>query len=185
LCWSLAELGDFQQSVTHGQKALELAEAAEHAFTILDACRELGYLHIRQGDLARAVGVLDRGLTLAQSPDLALWLPSLGSALGYAYALIGRHGEGIALLEQAVEQASRMGIVAGHALRSHGCPKLTCWSAILPRPRPWRGKPWICRFAIMKVATAPGFCTCWLKSLYGAPTPIRPPRSNSSRRRWA
>jgi tetratricopeptide (TPR) repeat protein len=117
LCWSLAELGEFEESMAHGQQALKIAEAADHPFSLLDAYREVGCLYIRLGDFPRATALLERGLALAQSRDLALWLPSIGSALGYALALSGRHSEGLALLDQSVEQASTLGIVAGHAQR--------------------------------------------------------------------
>jgi len=117
LCWSLAELGAFGEGIAQGRHALAIAETADHPFSLVDACRELGCLYIRLGDSASAAALLERGLGLAQSRDLALWLPSFGSALGYAYALLGRHHEGTALLETAVEQASALGIVAGQALR--------------------------------------------------------------------
>ncbi len=62
--------------------------------------------------------MLEQGLALCRSRELALWYPSIGSALGYAYALAGRLDEGRHLLEQTLERATGLGIMAGHSLRS-------------------------------------------------------------------
>src|SRR5439155_4366605 len=118
LAWSLAEVGELGEGLTHGEDAVRLAESVDHAFSEADAYRALGCLHLRQGDLPAAIAVLEKGLALCRSRDLALWVPSLGAALGYAYALDGRGAEGTTLLESALEQAATLGIRAGQALRS-------------------------------------------------------------------
>jgi len=117
LAWSLSEAGEFAEGIVHAEEAVRIAGAADHAFSMADACRAIGCLYIRKGDIPEAVGVLERGLELCRTRDLALWSPSIGSALGYAYAQSGSVEAAGPLLEQAVEQAASLGITAGHALR--------------------------------------------------------------------
>src|SRR5205823_4713491 len=79
LAWSLAEVGELGEGLTHGEDAVRLAESVDHAFSEADAYRALGCLHLRQGDLPAAIAVLEKGLALCRSRDLALWVPSLGA----------------------------------------------------------------------------------------------------------
>ena len=118
LGWSLAELGDFAEGTVTIEDAVRAADALDHGFTRADAYRAAGSLYVRQGNLARAVDALERGLDLVRRADLALWFPSIGSVLGCAYTLSGRLPEATGLLERALEQAERLGISAGHALRT-------------------------------------------------------------------
>jgi tetratricopeptide (TPR) repeat protein len=117
LAWSLAELGEFDEAVLRGEEALREAEVADHAFSLADAYRALGCVYALHDDVGAAVTVLERGVTLCTRRKLGLWLPSLGAALGYAYALAGRCGDGTTSLEAAVREAETLGIVAGHAIR--------------------------------------------------------------------
>lgn len=61
--------------------------------------------------------MLEDGLQLCQAGDVPLLFPTIGSHLGYAYALTGRLAEAIPLLEQAVEQAAAREFVREQALR--------------------------------------------------------------------
>jgi tetratricopeptide (TPR) repeat protein len=69
---------------------------------------------VRQGDLARAIAVLEQGVGIAGARSVSFLLPILGSTLGYAQALSGRTQEGLSLLEQAhreVKSTGRTGVV--------------------------------------------------------------------------
>ena len=118
LAWSLSEVGEFPEGIARAEEALEIAQRADHAFSLADACRELGCLYLRKGEIPRALEVLERGLALCRSGELALWYPSIGSALGYGYLLAGTLPEAMQLLEQTLERAALLGIMAGHSLRS-------------------------------------------------------------------
>ena len=63
----------------------------------------------RQGDVQRAIPVLERAMGLCQDWHIPLLLPRLVAALGVAYALEGRVAAGLALVEQGVEQAVARG----------------------------------------------------------------------------
>ena len=113
----LADLGEFDEGIARGDEAMRLAEAAEHPFSLTQAYYALGTLFLRQGDLPKAIPVLERGLGLCQAAGILTWFPTVAAALGYAYTLSGRVPEALPLLQQAVAQDPSKGISAGHARR--------------------------------------------------------------------
>jgi tetratricopeptide (TPR) repeat protein len=117
LVWCLADLGEFDEGIARGDEAIRLAEAAEHPFSLTQAYYALGTLFLRQGNLPKAIPVLERGLSLCQAAGILTWLPSVAAALGYAYTLSERVSEALPLLQQAVARDTSRGIAAGHARR--------------------------------------------------------------------
>jgi class 3 adenylate cyclase/tetratricopeptide (TPR) repeat protein len=99
-----------------GEEGIRLAETDDHPWSLVLACGGAGLASLRQGDLSKAIPVLERGLRLCQSAQLPLFFPRLASALGLAYAQSGRLAEGLPLLEQAVEQSTAMQTVFLHTL---------------------------------------------------------------------
>jgi tetratricopeptide (TPR) repeat protein len=61
------------------------------------------YLH--QGEVQRAIPLLERAVELCQDWHIPLLLPQLTANLGLAYTLEGRVAAGLALAEHGVEQA--------------------------------------------------------------------------------
>ena len=112
----LADLGEFDEGIARGDEAIRLAEAAESPFNLTQAYYALGTLFLCQGNLPKAILVLERGLGLCQAAAILTWFPSVAAALGYAYTLSGRVLEAFPLLQQAVAQDTSKGM-AGHALR--------------------------------------------------------------------
>jgi tetratricopeptide (TPR) repeat protein len=82
LSWSLAELGVFDEGSARGEEGL-------------------GKLYVDQGDVHRAILMLERGLELCQTWDTPTLFPQMARSLGAAYALSGRVDEALPLLEQA------------------------------------------------------------------------------------
>jgi tetratricopeptide (TPR) repeat protein len=113
----LAEIGEFEEGIVEGNTAIELAELTEHPFSMTQAYYALGTLFLHQGDLGKAIPVLERSLGLCQTAAIVTWFPTVAAALGYAYALSGRFPEALPLLQQAVAQDTSTGITAGHARR--------------------------------------------------------------------
>jgi class 3 adenylate cyclase/tetratricopeptide (TPR) repeat protein len=107
LAWSLAELGDFAEAVDRADEAIRLAQATGHAFSQAHAQLALGGTLLRQGRLAEAIPVLERGLALTKDAPF-LFAPTAGD-LGVIYALSGRGDAGVELAERGVLQAERMG----------------------------------------------------------------------------
>ena len=66
----------------------------------------IGLLSLRQGDLPRALPLLERAVGICQEADLPGYFPRVAAALGAAYTLSGRVAEAVPLLTQAMEQTS-------------------------------------------------------------------------------
>jgi tetratricopeptide (TPR) repeat protein len=60
---------------------------------------------LRQGDVPRAIPVLERAIGLCEDADLPVYVPWVAAALGMAYALEGRVSAGLPRVEHGVEQA--------------------------------------------------------------------------------
>ena len=64
----------------------------------------VGLLSLRQGDLPRALPLLERAVGLCQDAGLPIWFPMMASHLGAAYTLAGRVADAVPMLTQATEQ---------------------------------------------------------------------------------
>ena len=73
-------------------EALRLAEAADHPYSLAHALFGVGHVCLRQGDLNRAIAVLERGLRLCDEKGIRFAITRTTSSLGHAYALSGRVG---------------------------------------------------------------------------------------------
>src|SRR6266404_5222532 len=62
LAWCLARLGQFADAVVYGSEGVRIAEAADHAFSLVVACLGFGSVYLLKGDLPEAIRVLDRGV---------------------------------------------------------------------------------------------------------------------------
>jgi tetratricopeptide (TPR) repeat protein len=111
----LAELGAFGEGSARGDEGVQIAEAVDLPYGLINAYFGVGYLHLRKGELPKAIAMLERALPLCQL--VPIWFPWSASALGAAYALSGRVTEALPLLEQAVEQAASTKLMASHALQ--------------------------------------------------------------------
>ncbi len=100
LCWCLAELGAFTEGMAMAEEGLQVAEAVQHPFSLVEAYRGVSVLQLRRGDLHRAIPALERGLGLSQDWDVLLLSPWFAAALGYVYALAGRGADALPLLEK-------------------------------------------------------------------------------------
>jgi class 3 adenylate cyclase/tetratricopeptide (TPR) repeat protein len=117
LTLSLAEQGKFEQAAAHAEEAVTIAEAENHAFSLVVAHTGSGILRGQQGNYANAIASLERGLVISRMSDIPLLFPLVAAPLGRAYARAGRHAEGLRLLQDAVQEAEAMGFAADHALR--------------------------------------------------------------------
>jgi class 3 adenylate cyclase/tetratricopeptide (TPR) repeat protein len=103
-----AELGAFLDGRVLGDEGLQIAEAVAHPASLMTACRGVGLLALRQGDLSRALPQLERAVNLCQEADLPLYFPWVAGALGAAYSLAGRGTDAVPLLTRALEQTTTM-----------------------------------------------------------------------------
>jgi class 3 adenylate cyclase/tetratricopeptide (TPR) repeat protein len=135
--WCHAELGTFAEGRTLGEKGRRMAEAVVHPASLMIASWGLGLLALRQGDLARALPLLERAAGLCQEAGLPVYFARMAMALGTAYTLAGRIADAVPLLTQALEQNAAAGGVidqelcrlslgeaqlrAGHLEEAHAC----------------------------------------------------------------
>jgi tetratricopeptide (TPR) repeat protein len=104
-----AECGTFTEGLALAEEGLRIAESVPHPFSLIAACRSVSGLYLRQGDVQRALPVLERGMALCQDWHILLLLPELAAALGLAYALDGRVAAGLPLAAHGVEQLVTVG----------------------------------------------------------------------------
>jgi tetratricopeptide (TPR) repeat protein len=100
-----AELGAFTAGLAMAEEGLRIVETVNNPFSLIDACNGVSVVYLRQGDVQRAIPVLERAMGLSQDWHIPLFLPWQAAALGLAYALDGRVAVGLALAEQGMEQA--------------------------------------------------------------------------------
>jgi class 3 adenylate cyclase/tetratricopeptide (TPR) repeat protein len=100
----LAELGMFTEGGAPGDEGMRIAEVVDHPASRMIASWGIGLLALRQGDLPRALPLLERAMGLCHEADLPLYFPWMAAALGAAYTLGGRVADAVPLLTQAMEQ---------------------------------------------------------------------------------
>ena len=101
----LAELGEFVEGAARGEEAVQIATSVDQPWSIIGANYSVGFLHLRKGDLDKAIPVLEHAFQLSQTHPL-FWLPWIASDLGYAKALAGRVSEALPLLRHGIERAA-------------------------------------------------------------------------------
>jgi class 3 adenylate cyclase/tetratricopeptide (TPR) repeat protein len=106
LAWCHAELGTFAEGRALSDEGLRIAEAVGHPSSVLFASWGVGLLALRQGNLPRALPMLERAVGLCQEAEFPSWFPWMAAALGAAYTLAGRIADAVPLLTQGIEQAS-------------------------------------------------------------------------------
>jgi tetratricopeptide (TPR) repeat protein len=99
-----AVLGMFAEGRALGEEGLRIAQAVNHPASLMFAYRWIGLLSLLQGDLPRALPLLERAVGICQEADLLSWFPRMAATLGAAYTLAGRVADAVPLLTQAMEQ---------------------------------------------------------------------------------
>jgi class 3 adenylate cyclase/tetratricopeptide (TPR) repeat protein len=115
LVMSLAELGRFGEAAEYQAEAIRIAEPTQHAYTVGQAYRAAGTLHLLQGDWANAWAQVEHGIALARAGNVVLLLPWALASSAWAFAYLGRASESLDRLresEQLLEGQAGRGIVA-------------------------------------------------------------------------
>ena len=86
------------------EDGLRIAETGNDLFSLIEACDGVSVVCRHQGDVQRAIPMLERAMGLCQDWHIPALLPRLTAALGLAYALDGRVTAGLALVEHGMEQ---------------------------------------------------------------------------------
>jgi predicted ATPase/class 3 adenylate cyclase len=99
-----AELGMFAEGYALGEEGLQIAEMAAHPGSLMFASWGMGLLSLHQGDLHRALPLLERAVGICRDAHLPVWFPRMAAALGAAYTQAGRVADTVPLLTEAMEQ---------------------------------------------------------------------------------
>jgi tetratricopeptide (TPR) repeat protein len=116
LAWCHAELGMFAEGRAFGEEGVQIAEAADHPFSLMWVCCAIGLLALRQGDVPSALPRLERAVDLCQDAALPIYFPWTAAHLVAAYTLGGRVADTEPLLTQALEQTAALERVDMQAL---------------------------------------------------------------------
>ncbi len=117
LAWCLAELGQFPEGIGLAEETFRISEALDRPFMLLMTSWAIGLVHLRKGDLVRAIPTLERGLELSRAWGFqALSFHGVAAFLGAAYTLAGRLEEALPLLERVVTQTESMGAWFDHLI---------------------------------------------------------------------
>jgi len=106
-----AELGMFAEGRPLGEEGLRIAEAIAHPASLMWAYYGIGLLPLCQGDLRRALPLLERAVGSCQEAERPAAFPLAVAALGAAYTVGGRVADAVSLLTQAMEQSVATGRV--------------------------------------------------------------------------
>jgi tetratricopeptide (TPR) repeat protein len=111
LAFCHAEIGTFAEGRALGEEGLRIAEAVEHPGSLMLASWGIGLLALRQGNLPRALILLEQAVNRCQAADLPVYFPWMAAALGAAYTMSGRSADAMSLLKQAVGQGTAHEVV--------------------------------------------------------------------------
>src|SRR4029434_1491927 len=96
----LAEVGGFAEGIAYGEEALRLAEEIDRPYDCVGASFRVGHLHLRQGNVSRAIPLLERALALSQAANVRNFVTDAAASLAVVYAWFGRVVDTSSLLEQ-------------------------------------------------------------------------------------
>ena len=116
LARTLAERGVFAEGDAYGHEAIQIAEALDHPFSIMVACLSLAYVNSVRGEFDQATRLLERAVALCREWNITSHTPIAMASLGHVYAWLGRTGEGVSCLQQALTAYEAAGIGFDHSL---------------------------------------------------------------------
>jgi class 3 adenylate cyclase/tetratricopeptide (TPR) repeat protein len=110
LIWSLAQLGRFAEAAPYESEAIQLAGPTQHAFTVAWAHWAAGTVHLLCGNWARARTLIDHGIAVAQSGNVARGLAAAVAASAWALAHLGEASEARNRVRECEELLNRQAV---------------------------------------------------------------------------
>jgi tetratricopeptide (TPR) repeat protein len=98
------------------REGVQMARDINHTWSVVTASWGLATLYIVKGETREALEILEHALSLAREMSLGALTPGVKGSLGYALAVSGRVSEGLAMVQEAIEDAEASGRLAFHAL---------------------------------------------------------------------
>jgi class 3 adenylate cyclase/tetratricopeptide (TPR) repeat protein len=103
---SFAEVGRFDEAARVADEALAIADAVNHPDTLFWAYRANGLQHLCRGDVESGAASLERAHVVCRTHDMASSLTRINAELAMAWALAGRLGDAVGMIDLAVQEAS-------------------------------------------------------------------------------
>jgi tetratricopeptide (TPR) repeat protein len=119
---SLAQLGRFDEAARYEAETLRLAEPTRHAYAVGMAHLAASWLHLLQGDWARARSLVEHGVAAYRSGNIVLNLPHAVASSAWALAQAGEIGEATSRFEEGERLLAReadRGIIGLHGEACH------------------------------------------------------------------
>jgi tetratricopeptide (TPR) repeat protein len=105
----LAQLGAFDEGITHARRAIELAETVDHPYSAAVAWAALGHLYTERGDFDQARAWLERSLAQCRNLGFRAFRGRTSLHLGEVHARAGHLTEALSLLDEASEMFVAVG----------------------------------------------------------------------------
>jgi tetratricopeptide (TPR) repeat protein len=96
----LAEVGEFAEGIAYGEEALRLAEEIDRPYDRVGAFFRVGHFHLRQGNVSRAIPLLEQALALSQAAHVRNFVIDAAASLVVVYAWSGHVADTSSLWEQ-------------------------------------------------------------------------------------
>ena len=109
LIMTLAQLGRFGEAAEHEAEAIRLAEPTRHAMTIGLPLIASGTLGLIKGNWAKAHRLLEHGIAVLRTGNVALLLPIAVISFGWVLAELGEGGDALERLREGQQLLDRLG----------------------------------------------------------------------------
>ena len=107
----LAECGQFGPALAHAERAVEIAQEAQHPLSEVLGWLAVGHVQRRRGEVEHAIRALERGMALTERYSVPMWRLRLESSLGLARVYRGELLQGLEQTRSALVAAERMGLM--------------------------------------------------------------------------
>src|SRR4029077_19264049 len=109
-CWlvrSLAQLGKFPEGGEHEAEAIRLGDPTQRAYTVGQAYRAAGTLHLLNGDWAKARSLFEHGIAVLRAGNVALLLPYAVAPSAWVLAKLEEPSEALNRLREGEQLLKR------------------------------------------------------------------------------
>jgi class 3 adenylate cyclase/tetratricopeptide (TPR) repeat protein len=117
LCF--ADQGHFAEGIGIAQEALRIAESVEQPFSLILACLGMGEVHLKCGELQKAISTQQRALELIRVWNIPMWFPRAAMQYGYALTLAGSLSEGLQFLNDGIKRSVGLQFMIYYSLWLH------------------------------------------------------------------
>ncbi|MGH7930649.1 MAG: hypothetical protein ACREQV_23000 [Candidatus Binatia bacterium] len=105
---SLAQIGKFNETLAHGEEAIQIATERDYPLSIVFAYNAVGVVALLKGEFSEAIVALERSLSVCEAAEIPVQRPLVVSCLSSAYAYVGRFDEALRLLESTTDREAWM-----------------------------------------------------------------------------